>query len=153
VGRLMPSIVIEKIWSDDDVVEYEITTLDGCSQFCVKVYAGHEKLNLLIADLDRFKDQVHSGTYDIEFGKFGPEYANGAFHARLHFHPNGRGSLFVTVHAESGWRPFSKTEVASRTTLYLRSEPGLLDRFIGELRRVLSGTQDKATFECVERIG
>jgi len=144
-----PSIAIEKVWSDSDVVEFEITTSDGCSQFCVKVYAGHENLESLIADLDRFKGQVYGGIYDIEFGKFGPEYANGAIQARLHFHPDGRGHLFITVRAESEWRPFSKTDVASHAILYLKSEPGLLDRFVGELRRLVSGTQDKATLECV----
>lgn len=146
---MAPSIVIEKVWSDDHVVEFEITASDGSSSFCVKVYTGHENLKTMLADLDRFKDQLYGGIYDMKLGEFGPEYANGAFQARLHFHPEGRGGLFITVRAESDWRPFSKTDVASRATLYLKSEPGLLDRFIGELRRVSSGTQDKATFECV----
>jgi hypothetical protein len=91
---------------------------------------------------------VYGGIYDIEFGKFGPEFANGAFHARLHFHPDARGHLFVTVHAESDWRPFGKKEVASRASLYLKSEPVLLDNFIGELRSMISGSNDKAIFEC-----
>lgn len=145
---MIPFIAIEKVGSDDDVVEFEITTSDGCSSFCVKVYAGHENLKSILADLDRFKDQLHGGIYDMKLGEFGPEYANGAFQARLHFHPEG-GGLFITVRAESNWRPFSKTEVASRASLYLKSEPALLDRFIGELRRVSSNTQGKATFECV----
>jgi hypothetical protein len=146
---MTPSITIKKIWFDDDVVEFEITTSDGCSQFCVKIYAGHQALESLICDLDRFKSQVHGGIYDIEFGKFGPEYANGAFQARLHFHTPGRGRLFITVNAESDWHLFSKTEVASRATLYLKSEPGLLDTFINELRRVSSGSNERAIFECV----
>jgi hypothetical protein len=146
---MTPSIVLAKVWSDDDVVEFAITTSDGCSQFFVKVYVGHEKLESLAADLDSFKGQVYGGIYDMEFGKFGPEYANGAFQARLHFHPKGQGHLYITVRAESDWRQFSTTDVASQVTLYLKSEPALLDRFIGELRRVWSGTQDKATFECV----
>jgi hypothetical protein len=146
---MKPSIVIEKVWSDDLVVEFEITTSDGWSQFCVRAYVGHKHLETVVADLDRFKSQVYDGIYDIEFGKFGPEFANGAFLARLHFYPEGRGGLFITVRTESDWRPFSKTEVASRATLNLKSEPALLDRFIGELRRIYSGTQDNATFECV----
>jgi hypothetical protein len=146
---MSPSITIERVWADDHCVEFEISTLDGCSHFCVKVYAGHEKLETLVADLDHFKGQACGGTYDLEFGKFGPEFANGAFQARLHFQPHGRGQLLITVRAESVWRPFGKMEVASSATLYLKSEPGLLDRFIGELRRLCSAAQDKATFECV----
>jgi len=83
-------------------------------------------------------------------GKFGPEYANGAFRARLNFDMEGRGQLFVTVHAESDWYPFSRTHVASRATLYLSSEPGLLGQFIQELRQVHSGARDAAALECVQ---
>jgi hypothetical protein len=140
---------VEKVWSDDVMMEFEITTADGCSQFCVKVYSGHSEFEALIVDLDRFKREIYGGIYDIEFGKFGPEFANGAFQARLHFDPDGRGKLFITVHAESDWVPFKKTEVASRALLYLKSQPVLLDNFIDELRRIISGSNDKATFECV----
>ena len=80
-------IAIKKLWSDNDMVEFEITTSDKSSQFCVKAYAGHEALELLIAELDRFKAKVPGGIYDMEFGKFGPEFGNGAFQARLHFYP------------------------------------------------------------------
>jgi hypothetical protein len=146
---MTPYIAIEKVWSDDDVVEFAITTSDGLSLFRVKVYTGHQAIEALITELENFKSEVYGGIYDIEFGEFGPEYASGAFQARLHFHPEGRGHLFITVHAESDWRPFSKTEVASRATLYLKSEPGLLDNFIDELRKVKSGSNDRATFECV----
>ena len=110
-------IAIEKVWSDDDVVELQITAADGRSSFCVQVYAGHENLKSMLAGLDRFKDQLYGGIYDMKLGEFGPEYASGVFQARLHFHPDGRGWLFITVHAESDWRPFSKTDVASRATL------------------------------------
>ena len=147
---MTPSIAIEKVWFDDDVMEFEITMSDGCSQFRSKVYAGYKNLEKLVEDLDCFKSQLFGGIYDMEFGQFGPEFANGAFQARLHFHAEGRGHLFITVRAESDWYPFSKSDVASRATLYLKSEPSLLDRFIGELVRVVSGTQDKATFECVQ---
>jgi hypothetical protein len=146
----MPAdIAIKKIWSDDDMVEFEITTLDGCSQFCIKVYAVYSEFEALIADLDRFRKEVYDGIYDMELGEFGPEYANGAFHARLHFDPESHGKLSITVHAESDWRPFKKTQVASRASFYLKSEPALLDNFISELRRISSGGSDSATFECM----
>jgi hypothetical protein len=146
---MKPSIALKKIWYDSDVVEFEITTSDGSSQFCVMVYMGHENLKLLIAELNDFKDKLYGGIYDMKFGEFGPEYANGAFRARLHFLTDGRGVLFINVSTESDWHPFGNKEVASQATLYLKSDPALLDRFISELRRVSSGTQDMATLECV----
>jgi hypothetical protein len=132
------------------MVEFEITTPDGGSQSHIRAYAGHDQLeSMLVADLDRFKSQVYGGIYDMEFGKFGPEYANGAFQARLHFNPNGRGHPVITVQTESDWHPFSKTDVASRAALHLKTEPGLPDRFIEELRSVSKGAEDQARLEWV----
>jgi hypothetical protein len=146
---MTPQIAIEKVWTDDDVDEYKITTSDGCSGFCTKVYVGHGALDSLLAGLDRFKSQIYGGIYDVALGSFGPEYANGAFHARLHFARDGRGHLYITVNAESEWHQFNTMEVASRATLYLKSEPALLDRFIGELRGITTGVAGKVIFECV----
>jgi hypothetical protein len=40
---MTPSIAIERVWADDHCAEFEISALDGCSQFCAKVYAEHEQ--------------------------------------------------------------------------------------------------------------
>jgi hypothetical protein len=138
-------ISFKKVWFDDDLVELEITTSDGVSRFGTKVYAGHQALGELIADLDRFKSQVHGGIYDIRLGAFGPEYASGAFQARLHFYQPGRGRLFITVNAESDWRDFTMTKVASQAILYLTSEPALFDNFIEDLKKLQAGETDEAT--------
>jgi hypothetical protein len=42
-----------------------------------------------------FKLHIYGGLFDLEFGEFGPEYANGAFHARFHF--QGRAKIYITV--------------------------------------------------------
>ena len=132
-------IFFEKKWSDDDLIELEVVASDGRSQFCTRVYVGHDSLTKLATDLDRFKSHIHGGVFDVCLGEFGPEYANGAFHARLHFHPPGRGILFITVHAESDWREFTKTQVANEATLHVTTEPALLDTFVAELRALESG--------------
>lgn len=136
-------ITIKQVWSDNDLVEFKITSSDGTSTFCNKVYAGHQALEDLIAGLGIFRNHLHGGLYNITFGEFGPEYASGAFAARLHFHKPGR--LAITVRAESEWREFKKTEVASNATLYLTSEPVLLDNFIEALRHLKSDTSSEAT--------
>ena len=119
-------ISFKKVWFDDDLVELEITTSDGVSRFGAKVYAGHQALGELIADLDRFKSQVHGGIYDIRLGAFGPEYASGAFQARLHFYQPGRGRLFITVNAESDWRDFTMTKVASQANPLSHERTGVI---------------------------
>src|SRR3954464_255239 len=125
-------IQFSRIWSDDDVLELRITVADGISRFVNRVYVGHRHLADTISELETFKDHVHGGLLDVQFGEFGCEYASGAFHARLHY-PK-RGMLYVTCRQETDFEEFGPKTVASCATMYLRSEPVLLDRFISEMK-------------------
>ena len=146
-GQVKSGIHISRVWSDDDVVELQILVSDGASSFSNKAYVGHAALEDAVSSLHVFKDHVHGGLFDLRFGEFGPEYANGAFHARFHFPVPGR--LFVSCEQESEFVEFAKKEVASRATMYVRSEPALPDRFIDELRAVASGTSEEAHLDGV----
>jgi hypothetical protein len=95
---------IARIWADNDIVELRIEVADGVSRFVNQVCVGYEHLADTIANLDSFKTHVHGGLLDVRFGEFGPEYANGAFHARFHFPKPGR--LFITSRQESGFCEF-----------------------------------------------
>src|SRR5258705_11083988 len=114
-------INFSRIWFDDDVVQLKTESSDGKSVFCNEVYVGHQDLNDLIAGLSTFRNHVHGGLFDIVLGSFGPEYASGAFHARLHFQSPGK--IVITVRAQSDFQEFGIKTVASEVTLYLRSEP------------------------------
>jgi hypothetical protein len=140
-------IRICKIWFDVDIVELSIQVSDGQSQFRNRVYVGHEHLENVVNSLESFKSQIHGGIYDIGFGKFGPEYANGAFLARLHYQRSGK--INISVHAESEYEEFSDNKVASMVRLYLRSEPALLDTFITQLRAVSRSNDNEAFLECI----
>jgi hypothetical protein len=144
---MKPGIHISKVWADDDVVELRILVADGTSCFATKAYVGHAALEDAVSALNTFKDHVHGGLCDLRFGAFGPEYASGAFHARFHF--AGPGRLFVSCDQESEFVHFAQKEVASRATMYVRSEPALLDRFIAELRAVSAGAGGDAYLEAV----
>jgi hypothetical protein len=139
-------IYLKKIWFDDDVVELKIDSSDGNSLFSNKVYVGHQEIDDLIAGLNIFRDHVHGGIYNIRFGEFGPEYANGAFHARLHFQKPG--IIYVTINAQSDFEEFGIKSVASEATLYFTTEPILLDNFIAELRALKAGSRDEAKLEA-----
>jgi hypothetical protein len=141
-----PGIYLKKIWFDEDVVELKIDSSDGNSLFSNKVYVGHQELDDLIAGLNIFRDHVHGGIYDIELGEFGPEYANGAFHARLHFLKPGK--IYATINVQSEFEGFGIKNVASEATLYFTTEPILLDNFIAELRALKAGLRDEAKLEA-----
>jgi hypothetical protein len=140
-------IRFDRIWSDDDVVELRVTVSDGTSSFVNEVYVGHQSFSDTVSALGRFKDHVHGGLLDIRFGEFGPEYASGAFHARFHFPKPGR--LYITSRQESGFSEFAAKTVASCATLYIASQPVLLDRFILELSALADGKREEAFLEAV----
>ena len=140
-------IQVSRVWSDDDVVELRILVSDGTSSFSNQAYVGHAALEDAVSSLHVFKDHVHGGLFDLRLGAFGPEYASGAFHARFHFPVPGR--LFVSCEQESEFVEFAKKVVASSATMYIRSEPALLDRFIAELRALSAGTSEGAYLEAV----
>ena len=145
---MRPGIHITKVWFDENVIELKIGVSDGTSIFSNKVYIGHDSIKKLVSQLEVFREQVHGGLLDVRLGEFGPEYANGAFHARLQFPRPGK--LYVTCKMESEFRDFAKKNVASEATLYLTLQPVLLDNFIDELKSLNSGKRDEAHFEAIE---
>ena len=129
------------------MVELAIEVADGSSRFANRVYVGYEALFDVIARLEAFKTHIYGGLMQLRFGEFGCEYANGAFHARLHFAQPGR--LFLSCRQESEFTEFGKKKVASSATMYLCSEPALLDRFIDELKRIPAQPEGEARLEAV----
>src|SRR5262245_1576057 len=109
-------IRIARIWSDDDMVELTIEVADGTSRFANRVYVGFGHLANTIEKLDTFKTHIHGGLFDLRFGEFGCEYANGAFHARFHFQKPWR--LYITCQQESEFVEFGTKTVASCATMY-----------------------------------
>jgi hypothetical protein len=143
---LKNGIRFTKVWSDEDLVELKIEVSDGRSFFSNLVYVGHLDLADTVSKLDAFKRHFHGGLLDVSFGGFGPEYASGAFHARFHFPKPGK--LYVTSRQESDFEQFSQKTVASCATLYIKSEPALLDRFVEELKTLSAGSGEDAFLEA-----
>ena len=148
---MTPGITFTRIWYDDDVVELAVKVRDDASSFTTNVYVGHQQLKNVVEELEGFRNQVHGGLYDLTLGSFGPEYANGAFHAKFHFRSPGR--LFVSTRQESDFTEFAVGRVASEAKLYFVTEPILLDNFIAELRRLASESAEQATLECLAHRG
>lgn len=137
-------IQVLRIWSDVHLVELRIAINDGTSRFVNQMYVGHSDLAEAISGLEASKNQP---IHDMQFGAFGPEYAGGAFRARLHFALPGR--IHVTCLQESDHSEFGKKVVANSASLHLVSEPALLDRFILEMKRLASTDDSEAFLEAV----
>lgn len=144
---MKPGIHISKIGYDDGVIELKVEVSDGSSLFLNRVYVERKTLIDAASNLYIFKDHFHGGLLDVQFGAFGCEYTNGGFHARFHFPSPGR--LYVTSRQETEFEKFSKKMVASKATMYVKSEPVLLDRFITELQALASGASEEAFLEGI----
>jgi hypothetical protein len=142
-----PGMRFTKVWFDNDMVELQVDVSDGVSLFSNRIYVGHSTLAQIVNDLEDFKVKMHGGLLDIRLGEFGPEYASGALHARFHFPFPGR--LFITSKQQSEFRDFSVGQVASEATLYLKSEPVLLDNFIGQMKGLKASLRDEAYLEAI----
>ena len=101
-------INFKKIWHDEDIIELKVEVNDGDSIFSNKVYIGNKEIESLIKELLIFREHVHGGLYNIKFGEFGPEYANGGFQARLHF--NVTNKISISASQQSDFKEFSKKQ-------------------------------------------
>jgi len=148
-----PSISLENIWEDDDVIELRIIASNVGSNFTNTVYLGKgttdkniNGIEKIKNELNGFKTRIHGGIYNLEIGAFGPEYANGAFQARFHY--QGVHKIFISVSMESEFFDFGMKKIANRCELFLKTEPALLERFISELP-LLAQHGNKVILECI----
>lgn len=149
---MKPGIYFKKTMADDDMVELEVKACNGISQFTNRVFVGHNTLEKTLRDLNILKDQIHDGTYDLQFGVFGPEYGGGAFHARLHFYGLGKGHLYISTQQETSHESFKNEKVADAAQMHLKTEPALFDNFIREFSALISGNKEEANLICLTSI-
>lgn len=144
---MTPGIRFIKLWADEDMLDLKVEVCDGHALFITDIYVGHKQLADTVSGLHKFKDQIHGGLFNLRFGEFGPEYASGALDVRMHF--RRRAKLLMRVFVESSFSRFEDRELASEATLYLVSEPALLDNFILALRMLSEGSVDHAELEAI----
>ncbi len=144
--KMQSYLKFEKIWNDEDITELKVTVCNGHSIFSNKVYLGNTELDDLFVSLDSFKTSYYGGLRNIEFGGFGCEYTNGAFHARLHFPKPG--NLFIATYQQSEFFEFKGQKVASESKMYLSTEPGQFDNFLLELKSLNSSKSGVAELIC-----
>jgi hypothetical protein len=146
--HMKPGIRFTKLSADEDMLELGVEICDGRSLFVSQIYVGHQLLSDTVSGLHRFKEQIRGGLFNLRFGEFGPEYASGALDIRMHFRKHGK--LLLRVSAQSEFSRFEERELSSDATLYLMSEPALLDNFILGLRTLSEGDAEHVELEAID---
>lgn len=144
---MTPAISFTRMWLDEGVFELRAELCDGNSLFVTPVSVGQQQLADTVSELEKFKHHIHGGLFNLRWGEFGPEYANGALDIRMHFRK--RGKLLMQILAQSEFSHFEGRDLASDVTLYIVSEPALLDNFIEQLRLMSTGSTERAELEGI----
>jgi hypothetical protein len=144
---MLPRITITRTWSDNDVAQLTFEVCDGVSVFTSEAYASLEWGATAAAALRTFGTQIHGGLFNLEAGDGGPEYASGSFRARFHYYkPN---QLLVSTIQQGDFFGFKGSQVAPTATMFLRTEPSLLDQFIAALPALDASDGGQAVLQCV----
>ena len=144
---MLPRIAITRTWSDNDVAQLTFEVCDGVSVFANEAYASLDWGATAAAALRTFGHQIHGGLFNLEAGEEGPEYASGSFRARFHYYkPN---QLLVSTIQHGDFFSFKGSQVAPTATMFLRTQPALLDRFVTALLALDGSDGGQAILECV----
>ena len=144
---MLPRITITRTWSDNDVAQLTFEVCDGVSVFTNEAYASLDWGAAAAAALRTFGEQIHGGLFDLEAGKEGLEYASGSFRARFHYYkPN---QLLISTIQQGNFFGFKGSQVTPTVTMFLRTEPALLDRFVTALPALDGSDGGQAILECV----
>jgi hypothetical protein len=144
---MQPRIAISRKGLDDGILQLEFLVCDGVSTFVSESYSSGNWGVTAAAALRVFATQIYGGIYTLEAGAGGREYAGGAFRARFHyFKPT---QLLISTRQQGDYFDFKRSEVAAQVAMFLRTEPALLDRFIGALPALDSEVAAQAVLECV----
>jgi hypothetical protein len=147
VALMLPRIAITRTWSDSDVAQLTFEVCDGVSVFTNEAYASLEWGADAAAALRTFGRQIHGGLFNLEAGNEGPEYASGSFRARFHYYkPN---QLLISTIQQGDFFSFKGSQVAPSATMFLRTEPSLLDQFIAALPALDACDGGQAVLQCV----
>ena len=142
-----PRIAIKRIWSDEDLLKLSVQVCDGRSLFVSEAYVALNWGTASGNSLKTLGPQVPGGIFDLEAGNDGPEFASGAFRARFHwFRPT---ALLLSTTQQGDFFEFKKNQVAPEAKMFLRTEPGLLDRFAAALPSLDRADVEEAVLECV----
>lgn len=127
----MIGIEIKRQSRDDGFDSYRALLSDDQCSFNVSMYIAHSSIAALKKQLSDF--DVLQCDHDVEFqlGNFDVNVAGGGI--RVKISPREKGRIFLKIFAQSEWFEFNGESVKKVSSMYLVTEPVLIDHFISSL--------------------
>jgi len=144
---MTPRIAITRTWSDNHMAQLAFEVRDGTSVFVNEAYVQLDWGVVTASALRAFGQQIYGGLFDLQAGEEGFEYAGGFIRARFHWYKPDQ--LLISTRQQGDHFPFKGSKAAANASLFLKTEPALLDRFVTELPSLDAQDGGQATLECI----
>lgn len=138
----MRGIEFEVVWSDQDMIEYQVTCSNGPFRGATKMYLAHDDLSKAAEILSGFPSNIKDSR-DVEFGAFDPKAAGGGISMSFRCVDSvGHAVVLVRVRADGCKGPDEPESVC----LYIPVEAGSIDSFVAKADQ--STTQRERRHTC-----
>jgi hypothetical protein len=136
----MRGIEFEVVWSDQDVIEYQVVCSNGPFRGATKMYLAHDDMAKTAEILSGFPSHVKDAR-DVELGAFKPNIAGGGIYMSFRCVDSaGHGVVLARLRTDGCMGPDEPESVC----LYIPVEAGSIDAFVAKARSIGAGKGAKA---------
>jgi hypothetical protein len=142
----MRGIEFEVVWSDQDVVQYQVTCSNGPFRGSTRMYLAHGDLSEAAETLNGFPQNTNDAR-DLQLGAFVPNLAGGgiSMHCRC-VDSVGHAVVLVRLRSDGCLGPDQPESVC----LYIPVEAGSIDSFVTKARSLDDAMGEKAYLQMAD---
>ncbi len=142
-SEIMRGIQFEVVWSDQDVIEYQVTCSNGPFRGATKMYLAHDDMAKTAENLSGFPLHVKDAR-DVELGAFKPTVAGGGIYMSFRCVDSaGHAVVVARLRTDGCIGPDEPQSVC----LYIPVEAGLIDAFVAKARSIDASKGAKACLQ------
>jgi hypothetical protein len=128
----MRGIEFEVIWSDQDMIEYQVTCSNGPFRGTAKMYLAQDDLSKAAEILNGFPSNIKDSR-DVEFGTFDPKAAGGGISMSFRCVDSAGHAVVLVRLRGDGCKGFDEPE---SVCLCVPVEAGSIDSFVVKARSI-----------------
>ena len=131
-SAIVRGIEFEVVWSDQDVIQCQVTCSNGPFRGATKIYLAHDDLSKAAEILSGFPSNVKDSR-DVQLGAFEPKMAGGGISMSFRCVDSvGHSVVLVRLRADGCTGPNDAESVC----LYVPVEAGSIDSFVTKARSI-----------------